>query len=217
LGIALDGTEINPALEAHDNAPYGSRTMSDPFQRFDAWFSEARASGLPWPEALALGTVGPDGAPSVRMVLLKGVDPGGWVFYTNTRSRKGQELRDNPRAALCFYWPTLERQVRVEGLVESVTDAEADAYFASRPRGSQVGAWASAQSEPLDSREALLARVEAFEARFQGQAVPRPPYWSGYRLVPTCVEFWQGRPDRLHERTLYQRAGDAWTVTLLQP
>jgi pyridoxamine 5'-phosphate oxidase len=191
--------------------------MSDPIAQFETWFAEARASEMPFPEAMALGTAGPDGAPSVRMVLLKGVDPAGWVFYTNTLSRKGQELRDNPRAALCFYWPGLERQVRVEGAVEPVSDAEADAYFASRPRGSQLGAWASAQSEPLDSRAALLSRVEGFEARYRHREVPRPPHWSGYRVVPTLVEFWQGRPDRLHERTLYQRAGDRWTVSQLQP
>jgi pyridoxamine 5'-phosphate oxidase len=167
---------------------------------------------------MTLATVGADGRPSARIVLLKGVDNGGLVFYTNTRSRKGRELAADPRAALDFWWPHIGWQVRFEGDVAPVTAAEADAYFASRARGSQLGAWASDQSAPLASRAELEARLVEVTRRFEGQPVPRPPHWSGYRLTPFAVELWRNREDRLHERELFTRASDgSWTVTLLNP
>lgn len=169
------------------------------------------------PNGFALATVGEDDRPSVRIVLLKALDERGFVFYTNLESRKGRELRGNPAASACFWWPTLREQVRVEGRVEQVDDAEADAYFATRPRGSQIGAWASRQSEPLDSREALIGRFFKYMTEYKDRDVPRPPFWSGYRLVPERIEFWYNRDDRLHERLLYTRAGDEWIETVLQP
>jgi len=155
--------------------------------------------------------------PSVRIVLLRGLDERGFVFHTNYDSRKGRELTDNPYGALCFYWPTLEEQIRVEGPVERLPDVESDAYFAGRPRGSQIGAWSSAQSDVLDSRQTLERRIRETEARFAGQPVPRPPFWGGFRLTPERVEFWYGRPDRLHDRVLYTRDGDAWRIERLYP
>jgi len=189
-----------------------------PLVRFAAWFAEAKASE-PEPTAMSLATVGADGQPSVRIVLLKDVDARGFVLYTNLESRKGREALAHPQVALCFHWKSLERQVRVEGRVERVGDAEADAYFASRPRLSQIGAWASEQSRPLDSREALEARVKAFEARFP-ETVPRPPHWSGLRVVPHRIEFWSARPGRLHERHVYRRPDaqtPGWDVQTLYP
>jgi pyridoxamine 5'-phosphate oxidase len=187
----------------------------DPFALFDAWYAEARAIELD-PTAMALATATKDGAPSVRMVLLKGADPSGFVFYTNLESRKSRELAANPAASLCFWWPNLRRQVRVEGITEAVSDAEADAYFASRHRGSQIGAWASLQSRPLASRAALERRVADYEAQFP-ESVPRPPTWSGFRLVPGAIEFWRELPHRLHERLLFARDGASWSQTRLYP
>jgi pyridoxamine 5'-phosphate oxidase len=169
------------------------------------------------PAPVALATADPGGRPSVRMVLLRGVDEAGFVFFTSFDSRKGRELDANPHAALCFHWPTLDEQIRVEGHVERVPDDEADVYFASRPRGSQLGAWASNQSAPLPSRETLEQQYRDVEERFQGREVTRPPFWGGYRLVPHSVEFWYGRPDRLHDRVLYTRDGDAWKIERLYP
>ncbi|HXY29649.1 MAG TPA: pyridoxamine 5'-phosphate oxidase [Gemmatimonadaceae bacterium] len=192
----------------------------DPIERFKAWLAEAREvprSLLPEPTAMALGTVSDDGKPSVRIVLLKDVDARGFVFYTNFDSRKGRELLIDPRAALCFHWQPLERQVRVEGVAAPVSDVEADAYFATRPRDSQIGAWASFQSSALESEARLVERVREVEARFAGQAVPRPPHWSGFRVVPQSIEFWTGRPHRLHERELFERTGTGWTVRRLYP
>jgi pyridoxamine 5'-phosphate oxidase len=165
----------------------------------------------------ALATADTDGRPSVRIVLLRHVDAGGFVFYTNYGSRKGRELDSNPVAALCQHWPSLEQQIRVEGGVERVDDVTSDAYFAGRPRESQLGAWASEQSERLDSRETLELRYRDVDARFAGGAVPRPPFWGGYRIVPVKIEFWYGRPGRMHERHLYVLANGAWTARFLYP
>jgi pyridoxamine 5'-phosphate oxidase len=189
----------------------------NPYILFDAWFAEAQASEPNDPNAVALATATPDGRPSVRMVLLKGHDPRGFVIYTNLDSRKGEELAANPQAALLFHWKSLRRQVRIEGPVEAVSAAEADAYFASRSRDSQLGAWASDQSRPLDRRATFEARVEEMRARFEGRDVPRPPRWSGFRVLPERVEFWQDRAFRLHERRLFLRSGEDWLESLLYP
>jgi pyridoxamine 5'-phosphate oxidase len=193
---------------------------SDPITRFAALLEEARRVPrdiLPEPTAFALATVDERGHPSVRIVLLKGVDDRGFVFYTNHESRKGRELLATRRAALCFHWQPLERQVRVEGTAEPVDAAEADAYFASRPRGSQLGAWASTQSRPLASAAELDARVAEVTARFEGRNVTRPPYWSGFRIVPERIEFWKGMPSRLHEREVFTRDGSGWRIGRLYP
>ena len=194
------------------------RTMpSDPFPLFDEWFAEARANEPNDPEAMALATADARGRPSVRMVLLKGHGRDGLVFYTNEQSAKGGQLAANPQAALLFHWKSLRRQVRVEGAVESVGDADADAYFASRARDSQLGAWASDQSRPLESRETFEHRFEQVKARFEGEQVPRPPHWGGYRVVPDRMEFWTDRPHRLHERRLFVREEGGWSEGLLYP
>ena len=189
----------------------------DPISLFDTWFAEARASEPSDSEAMALATIDAAGHPSVRMVLLKGHDARGFVFYTNLDSRKGVELAANPAAALLFHWKSLRRQVRIEGPVEAVSDAEADLYFASRSRDSQLGAWASDQSRPLDSRATFEARFDAMTARFEGGDVPRPPRWSGFRVVPTRIELWCDRAHRLHERRLFVRSGDGWSEGMLYP
>ncbi|HYE50325.1 MAG TPA: pyridoxamine 5'-phosphate oxidase [Azospirillaceae bacterium] len=190
----------------------------DPFALFRAWLAEAEAAEPNDPNAMSLATVGPDGMPSARIVLLKGLDERGFVFYTNTESRKGDQLGAHPKAALCFHWKSLRRQIRVEGEVERVTEAEADAYFQSRPRGSRIGAWASVQSRPLPDRATLEARVAEFTARFGEAEIPRPPHWSGYRVVPGRIEFWQDREFRLHDRRLFVRAaGGGWTDERLYP
>jgi len=190
---------------------------TDPFLLFDEWYAEARTAEINDPDAMALATADSRGYPSVRMVLLKGHGPEGFVFYTNRESRKGDELAANPRASLLFHWKALRRQIRIEGTIELVSNAEADAYFAVRSRDSQLGAWASDQSRPLESREVFEARFEEVEARFEGADVPRPPHWGGYRLVPDRIEYWNDRPHRLHERRLFTRSIDGWTEGLLYP
>jgi pyridoxamine 5'-phosphate oxidase len=190
---------------------------TDPFQLFDTWFAEARASEPNDSNAMALATVDADGQPSVRMVLLKGHGPDGFVFYTNRESRKAGELAAVAKAALLFHWKSLRRQVRIEGTVSQVTDAESDAYFASRSRDSQLGAWASDQSRPLDARATFEARYEEVRARFEGGEVPRPPHWGGYRVTPERIEFWQDREHRLHERRRFVRAATGWSEGLLYP
>jgi pyridoxamine 5'-phosphate oxidase len=189
--------------------------LSDPFALFESWYEEARTAERD-PTAMALATATAEGVPSVRMVLLKGADRRGFVFYTNLESRKSLELAANPKASLCLWWQTIRRQVRIEGTVEPVSEAEADAYFASRHYGSQIGAWASLQSRPLESRAALERRVTEYEAQYP-QKVPRPPSWSGFRVVPQAIEFWRELPDRLHERLLFEPDGAGWSVTRLYP
>jgi pyridoxamine 5'-phosphate oxidase len=189
-----------------------------PFEQVRAWYDAAVAAGIPEPNAMALATTTPDGLPSVRFVLLKGVDERGIEFFSNHESRKGGELAANPRAAVAMYWQPLQRQVRLEGPVEVLPAEESDAYYASRARGSRIGAWASLQSRPIPDRAWLDARVAETEARFAGADVPRPPYWGGYRLAPDAIEFWQGMPNRLHDRVLWRRGPDgSWGSELLSP
>lgn len=199
------------ALDAADVDP-------DPVRQFQTWFAQALDAKLPEPNAMTLATVDAQGRPSVRIVLIKGVDERGFVFFTNYESRKGRELAANPAASLLFHWIELERQVRIEGRVEKTSDEESDAYYASRPLGSRIGTWASDQSQPLESREALEAREREMVAKY-GDAPPRPPHWGGYRVVPDTIEFWQGRLSRLHDRIVYTRggAGDPWRITRLAP
>jgi pyridoxamine 5'-phosphate oxidase len=191
--------------------------MADPFTLFDEWFAEARDSEPNEAEAMTAATTGADGQPSARMVLLKAHGPEGFTFYTHEQSAKGRDLAENPRAALLFHWKSLCRQVRIEGAVERVSDAEADAYFATRGRDSQLGAWASDQSRPLDRRETFEQRFEEVKLRFDGRDVPRPPTWGGYRVVPQRIEFWTAREHRLHERRLFTLEGGRWCEGLLYP
>lgn len=196
----------------HDAIPHG-----DPIALFETWFAEAELSEPDDPNAMALATATSDGAPSVRMVLLKGHGPDGFVFYTNAESRKGGEIRANPRAALLFHWKSLHRQIRIEGPLEEVPAEMADAYFASRHPDSRLGSAASDQSRPLNTRRTYLDRVEALRARYPYGDVPRPPHWTGFRLTPERIEFWLSRPHRLHERRLFTRAENGWVSTLLYP
>ncbi len=189
-----------------------------PYERFQLWLDEARARAeIKEPTAMTLATVNDEGHPRARIVLLKAVDHHGFSFFTNHHSHKGEELLTHPHAALVFYWMPLGRQVRVEGTVTVSTDAEADTYFASRPRGSQIGAWASLQSQPLDTMDTLRDRVAKYEVQFEGLDVPRPPHWSGFLLHPHRIEFWEERPFRLHEREIYTRLGDGWELSRLYP
>ena len=193
---------------------------TDPIERFRQVYAQAEKIDraiIPEPNAMSLGTIEKGGQPSVRIVLLKAFDERGFVFYTNYEGRKGRELLAHPNAALCFYWPPIHIQVRVEGAVTRVSDDEADTYFATRDRGSQIGAWASRQSRPLESPTALDERVARYEREFAGRDVPRPKFWSGFRVAPERIEFWKGKPNRLHERHLYTRDGDGWRMETLYP
>jgi pyridoxamine 5'-phosphate oxidase len=194
-----------------------SHEHAEPYRLFDAWLKEAEAKEPNDPNSMGLATVGADGMPSLRMVLLKGVDERGFVFFTNYESRKGEQLLAHPKAALCFHWKSLRRSVRIEGEVEPTSEAEADAYFATRPRSSQIGAWASDQSRPLESRFALETRIAKFTGKFGLGTVPRPPHWSGFRVKPQRIEFWSDGAFRLHDRLVYQRQGDGWTTVKLFP
>lgn len=197
--------------------PAAASLATSPFAQFNVWMTEAESAEPADPNAVILATVAPDGRPSLRTVLLKGIDERGFVFYTNKESRKGQELAANPNAALLFYWKSLRRQVRIEGVVEHVTDAEADAYYATRARISRLGAWASQQSQPLSSRMLLEERLAEMERRYPSE-IPRPTYWSGYRVLPASFEFWQEMPYRLHDRTVYRRIENGtWGQTKLFP
>jgi pyridoxamine 5'-phosphate oxidase len=209
-----------PAMPDADRFPplLEDAVSGDPIAQFEAWFEDAQAAGIRLPETMILATATAEGLPSARAVLLKGVDAEGFVFFTNYGSRKGRELAANPRAALVFYWDALGRQVRVEGAVERVSAEESEAYFRRRPLGSRVGAWASPQSEVIEGREALEARVAEFEARHRDGDVPLPPFWGGFRLVPEAIELWQHRESRLHDRLRYRRTPTgSWTIERLAP
>jgi pyridoxamine 5'-phosphate oxidase len=208
-------------MDSTSNPPSG-HPSGDPFAHFESWMAEATKSEPNDPNAVCLATCTPDGIPSARMVLLKGLDPRGFVFYTNLESRKGGELAANPHAALCFHWKSLHRSVRVEGAVEPVTGAEADAYYASRARGSRIGAWASKQSRPLEGRFALEKAVAEYTTKFGVSEIPRPAFWSGFRVLPKRIEFWRDMPFRLHDRQVFHRvgpegAGEGWRVEALYP
>lgn len=192
-------------------------TVEDPIAFFESWFEEAKKTELNDPDAMALATATPDGQPSLRMVLLKGLGPDGFVFYTNKESHKGQQIEVNAKAALTFHWKSLRRQVRVEGVLNEVDAAQADAYFASRSRDSQISAWAAEQSRPMTDRSIFLDRISEATKRFEGQDVPRPDHWSGFRLTPDLIEFWLDQPHRMHDRLVYKRDGDAWMTERLYP
>ncbi|WP_019986958.1 pyridoxamine 5'-phosphate oxidase [Rudanella lutea] len=194
-----------------------SDVLADPFAQFRQWFEAALGAGIPEPNAMHLATVGENGRPSGRIVLIKEVDSRGFVFYTNYESDKGHDLAANPVASLTFFYPELERQIRVEGVVEKVTPEESDIYFGSRPRGSQIGAWVSRQSTIIQNRDELTNRQNELETQFEGKPVPRPPHWGGYRVVPDLIEFWQGRPSRLHDRIRYRLVDGAWVIERVSP
>lgn len=206
--------------EYRQAALHEDAVLADPIEQFKQWLGDARTAELVEPTAMTLATATPDGRPSARIVLLKGIDANGFVFFTNYTSRKGHQLEANPWAALVFWWDMLERQIRVEGTVSRIMPEASDAYFQSRPRGSQLGAWVSPQSQPISARNVLESNLVDAEARFANQAVPRPPHWGGFRLDPVAIEFWQGRPNRLHDRLRYTRSeedGTPWHLERLAP
>lgn len=207
----MSSSKPTPSLDEH-------RVEADPVRQFERWYLEVQATSNPDPSAMTLATATPQGAPSARIVLLKSFGEQGFVFFTNYHSRKGHELMHNPRAALLFHWPELARQVRLEGIAHRIPAEESDAYFQTRPRGSQIGALASEQSQPIDGRAVLEARVGELSQKLRGQDIPRPTHWGGYRLVPESVEFWQGRQDRLHDRIRYTHVSGAhWRIERLSP
>lgn len=213
MSISIADLRLNYTQERLDE----SDVDSDPIKQFQQWFEQTVAAQLPEPNAMTLATATKDGVPSARIVLLKGVDERGFVFYTNYESHKGNELAENPKAALVFLWKQLERQVRIEGRVEKVAAEEADEYFQSRPIESRLGAWTSDQSRVIPNREALEQRFEELKQKYQNQEIPRPPHWGGYRVIPHLIEFWQGRPSRLHDRLCYRKKSDRWVIERLAP
>jgi pyridoxamine 5'-phosphate oxidase len=216
--LAVEGDYPDIRLEFRGIQPMLHTYAASPFEQFDAWMKEAEKAEISDPNAMVVATATSDGRPSLRTVLLKGVDPRGFVFYTNKDSRKGDELAANPHASLLFFWKSLHRQVRIEGRVEDVTDAEADAYYATRARVSRLGAWASAQSRALTDRAVLEERLAEMEAKYPDEDIPRPPYWSGYRVLPARFEFWQDMPFRLHDRTIYTPGPNGvWVQSKLFP
>jgi len=219
------GAHSTHSRDSRDNAyvtqPVLSLSESDlaetPFRQFDKWFSEAIEAELPQPEAMTLAAASSSGSPSARIVLLKSFDDRGFVFFTNYESRKSRELSSNPRVALVFFWSALERQVRIEGTIERIPESESDLYFATRPRGSQLGAWVSEQSSVIPARAVLEQRLEQLIREHDGADIPRPPFWGGWRVVPSSIEFWQGRADRLHDRLVYRRDDQRWRIERLSP
>ena len=210
--------DAGPAGDTDDERPLELESLpSDPIVLFRRWHDDAERAGIRLPNAIALATASADGRPSIRHVLLRGIEDAGFVFYTNHGSRKGAELGENPRAAFSVYWRELDRQISVTGDVSRVSDEQSDGYFATRPREARLGAWASRQSAELASRDELMERFAAFDARYPGEDVPRPSFWGGYRLAPLSIEFWQGRRHRLHDRFRYERGGSGWTVHRLSP
>ena len=210
------------SLQRHDEYTRGALDEAgadfDPFRQFDAWFTDAQAANIPDPNAMTVATATPDGHPSARIVLLRGYDERGFVFYTNYQSRKGQELAENPAAALVFFWPALERQIRITGVVAAVSRDETDRYFRSRPRGSRLGAWASPQSAVIAGRAEVEDQLHGLQQQYPGDDIPTPPHWGGYRVAPDTFEFWQGRPSRLHDRLRYARQPDgSWRIDRLAP
>jgi len=219
----MSSSDLSPITVADLRCDYRLQALleaevdANPVEQFQCWFAQASAAELPEPNAMTLATVTAEGKPAARMVLLKGFDQQGFVFYTNYLSRKGQDLSQTPWAALVFWWAELERQVRIEGSVAQISAQETDTYFYSRPRGSQLGAWASQQSQVIRDRTILEHRLQDLEQQYHDQPIPRPPYWGGYRLQPDLIEFWQGRPNRLHDRLCYRKEGEQWKIERLSP